>query len=164
MSSEDTHKVCGSMSVHTGVAPTYLIAWAPATKLRAGMITSSPSPISSKTSARCSADVQLLVPTTYTPFPIKLAKASSNFFVRGPNPDQPDRRTSATASSSSIPYLGFRTGITIVPQNYLEFRKSTHNLHPQIGEVPRCTPFFEIHVMSIAGITAQTRGWAKSNG
>ena len=52
-------------SANTGVAPTYLTAFAVATHVKSGTITSSPGPISSAQSPKCKALVQLSVGIAY---------------------------------------------------------------------------------------------------
>src|ERR1700694_4243776 len=64
--------------------------------------------------ARCKAAVQELRPTPCWA-PTNSAKAVSNALTFGPRPHQPERRTSVTASISSSPTEGLKTGITSIP-------------------------------------------------
>ena len=88
------------MSQKTGVAPTWTIVFAAATKFREGTMTSSPAEQPTASSARCSAVVPF--ETANAAFaPHMRPNSVSNSWTRGPMLHQPERTTSATACSTS---------------------------------------------------------------
>ena len=92
-------------STKTGVAPVWTITFAVAGQVIGVVITSSPSPIPSATSARCIAAVPEA--TASTCFASRYsAIRSSRSAARGPVVSQPERSASATASISSSPIAG----------------------------------------------------------
>ena len=92
-------------SAKTGVAPVWTITFAVAGHVIGVVITSSPGPTPSATSARCSAAVpdvtaSACFASTYS------AKRRSSSAARGPVVSQPERSVSVTASISSSPTAG----------------------------------------------------------
>ena len=81
-----TFSEVGSESTSTTSPPTYATAFADATYVIEGTMTSSPGPMPSATSARCSAAVPLLHVIACST-PAHSAKASSNRFTYGPCDD-----------------------------------------------------------------------------
>ena len=105
-------KVARSMSTNTGVAPQCRIAFAVAMNEWLTVITSSPTPTPSASSARCSAVVQLDTAHACSA-PTAAANSRSNAATSGPCVTQPERiaRRAASASRSSI--QGRATGIIV---------------------------------------------------
>ena len=92
-------------SAKTGVAPVWTMTFAVAGHVIGVVITSSPGPTPSATSARWSAAVpdvtaSACFASTYS------ANRRSSSAVRGPVVSQPERSVSATASISSSPIAG----------------------------------------------------------
>src|SRR3954454_16109067 len=93
------------MSANTGVAPVWTITFAVAGQVSGVVITSSPGPIPSATSARCIAAVP--DETASACFaPTYAAKRRSSSSARGPVVSQPERIASVTAATSSSPTAG----------------------------------------------------------
>src|SRR4051794_37019120 len=93
------------MSAKTGVAPVWTITFAVAGQVSGVVITSSPGPIPSPTSARCIAAVP--DETASACFaPTYAAKRRSSSSARGPVVSQPERIASVTAATSSSPTAG----------------------------------------------------------
>src|SRR5205085_5931978 len=92
-------------SAKTGFAPAWTITFAVAGQVIGLVITSSPGPTPSASSARWSAAVPDESATTCRA-PRYAAKRSSSSAVRGPVVSQPERSVSATASTSSSPIAG----------------------------------------------------------
>ena len=92
-------------SANTGVAPVWTITFAVAGHVIGVVITSSPGPTPSATSARCIAAVP--EETASACFaPTYSAKRRSSSAARGPVVSQPERSVSATAAISSSPTAG----------------------------------------------------------
>ena len=100
-----TTKVSGSMSTSTARAPHSSTTLAVAGNVYAGTITSSPGPISSARSARCSAAVPDDTAAAWA-VPTALAIAASNSSTFGPIVSWPVAITSSTAASSASPTSG----------------------------------------------------------
>ena len=97
--------VSSRMSAKTGVAPVWTITFAVAGQVIDVVITSSPGPIPSATSARCIAAVPEA--TARACFaPAYSAKRRSSSAARGPVVSQPERIASVTAAISSSPTAG----------------------------------------------------------
>jgi hypothetical protein len=92
-------------STKTGVAPLCTITFAVAGQVIGVVITSSPGPISSATSARWSAAVPDATASTCFASRYSAIRSSSEA-ARGPVVSQPERSVSATASISSSPIAG----------------------------------------------------------
>ena len=88
-----------SMSANTGLAPTYRMALMLAAKVNEGTRTSSPGPHPRPFKIRCSAAVPELTATAWGT-PRYSAMRCSNSSALGPSARRPERRTSATASTS----------------------------------------------------------------
>src|SRR5262245_21690486 len=92
-------------SAKTGVAPAWTITLAVAGQVIGVVITSSPGPTPTASSARCSAAVPEATASTCSAWTYS-AKRRSSSAARGPVVSQPERRVSATASISSSPIAG----------------------------------------------------------
>ena len=92
-------------STNTGVAPVWTITFAVAGQVIGLVITSSPGPIPSATSASCSAAVPDATASTCSASRYSAIRSSSSA-ARGPVVSQPERSVSATASISSSPIAG----------------------------------------------------------
>src|SRR4051812_34409938 len=92
-------------SANTGVAPVWTITFAVAGHVIGDVITSSPAPMSSATSARSIAAVPDATASTCSASSTSAARASSSAAL-GPVVSQPERRVSATAAISSSPIAG----------------------------------------------------------
>ena len=92
-------------SAKTGVAPAWTITFAVAGQVMGVVITSSPGPTPTASSARCSAAVPDATASTWSAWTYS-AKRRSSSAARGPVVNQPERRVSATASISSSPIAG----------------------------------------------------------
>src|SRR5438552_11027115 len=90
------------LSTRTGVAPACRIAFTEAANVKAGATTSSPAPIFSASSARCSATVPLATLAAYG-LPKNRAKSSSNRATYGPDEDTQPERIASTRYVSSLP-------------------------------------------------------------
>src|SRR6266540_2780744 len=97
--------VCGSTSTSRGIAPHSATTFAVAGNVYAGTSTSSPGPMSSASSATCSAAVP---DDTATACHVSHTRASSrsNASTRGPIVSIPSSSTAATASASAAPTSG----------------------------------------------------------
>src|SRR3954466_13397862 len=93
------------MSAKTGVAPVWTITFAVAGQVTEVVITSSPGPIPSATSARCMAAVPDATASACSA-PAYSAKRRSSSAARGPVVSQPERMASVTAAPSSSPTAG----------------------------------------------------------
>src|SRR3989344_6280287 len=94
------HQVKGSISTRTGMAPVYNTALAVATKVRSGIITSSPFFIPKDANAKCKPVVPLETANAYF-VPINEANLSSNRVMNSPKDDtQPDFTALTTYLSS----------------------------------------------------------------
>ena len=89
-----------AISAKTGVAPAYRTAFAVATKVSDGTITSSPGPRPAARHIRCRAAVPLETAQACGT-PTYSANAASNSDVRGPMLSQPERYVAATDSMSA---------------------------------------------------------------
>src|SRR2546422_3103130 len=94
-----------STSVNTGVAPVCTMTFAVAGQVIVDVITSSPGPMPSATSARCSAAVPEARASTCSASRYSPMRRSSSA-ARGPVVSQPERSVSATAAISSSPVAG----------------------------------------------------------
>ena len=92
-------------SAKTGVAPVWTITFAVAGQVIGVVITSSPGPTPSATSARCIAAVPDATASACFA-PTYSAKRRSSSAARGPVVSQPERIASATAATSSSPTAG----------------------------------------------------------
>src|SRR5947207_10667298 len=92
-------------STKTGVAPAWTITFAVAGHVIGVVITSSPGPTPTASSARWSAAVPDATARTCSAWTYS-AKRRSSSAARGPVVSQPERRVSATASISSSPIAG----------------------------------------------------------
>ena len=92
-------------SAKTGVAPAWTITFAVAGHVIGVVITSSPGPTPTASSARWSAAVPDATASTCSAS-TNSAKRRSSSAERGPVVSQPERRVSATASISSSPIAG----------------------------------------------------------
>src|SRR5438876_3349993 len=92
-------------SAKMGVAPAWTITFAVAGQVIGVVITSSPGPIPSASSARCIAAVPEATAITYSASRNSLSRRSSSA-VFGPVVNHPERSVSATAAISSSPIAG----------------------------------------------------------
>src|SRR5262245_43226748 len=92
-------------SAKTGVAPAWTMTFAVAGQVMGVVITSSPGPTPTASSARWSAAVPEATASTCSAWTYS-AKHRSSSVARGPVVSQPERRVSATASISSSPIAG----------------------------------------------------------
>ena len=92
-------------STKTGVAPVWTITFAVAGQVIGVVITSSPGPTPSATSARCIAAVPEATASTCSASRYSAIRSSSSA-ARGPVVSQPERSVSATAAISSSPIAG----------------------------------------------------------
>src|SRR3989344_8768917 len=135
------------MSINTGFAPVKIIAFAVAKKVKGVVITSSPEPMPAALSAVIRALVPLSVAIAYF-VPQYLANASSNSATFSPCESLPDRRTSITAFSSSLPICGLAIGIIIFSpffpsyQPYQSVLPGFQQLNQNLGHflLPRIPP------------------------
>src|SRR4051794_26660825 len=97
--------VSSRTSAKTGVAPQWTITFAVDGQVIDVVITSSPGPTPSATSERCSAAVHDETASTCSASRYSRMRASSSA-VRGPVVSQPERKVSATASTSSSVIAG----------------------------------------------------------
>ena len=102
-------KVPGSTSTKTGFAPRYPRTSAVAVKVNGVVITSSPGPMPSAHSARCSAPVQCETASACFA-PTYCANSVSKRLALGPVVIHPERRDSITSCSSSGPIEGRKKG------------------------------------------------------
>src|SRR6186713_1754297 len=92
-------------SANTGVAPVWTMTFAVAGQVIGDVITSSPGPTPTASSARCKAAVPEATASTCSAS-TNSAKRRSSSAAFGPVVSQPDRRVSATAAISSSPIAG----------------------------------------------------------
>src|SRR5215472_337725 len=102
--------VRSSMSANTGRAPTWMIVFAVATKLKALVITSSPGPMPCASRARWRAAVPEETAIAW-PTPKRAANSDSRAATCGPWTSMPESSTARTAAFSSSPMSGREIGM-----------------------------------------------------
>src|SRR5690349_22306162 len=132
------------MSTNTGLAPTYKMQFAEATKLNGEVITSSPAPTPRAIRHKCKAAVPLLTPTAKRE-PTDAATADSNSSSFGPQLRRPERKTAATASMSASEMSGFASEIVLLIKVIEGSKRAlTHDLQRHPAD-PFCAIRQELH-------------------